>query len=245
MVEINLSNLGTYVAVFNAGLLSFFSPCLLPLIPAYISIITGLSLEELTASRRRLKAGPLLKVALFILGFSLVFVLLGAGASYLGSLFQSHRRLLAQIAALFIILLGLNLIGLVRLPFLEGAGRKRLQSPVQLLASFFLGGSFALGWTPCVGPILGSLLLYAAAEKTVAEGMLLLFVYSLGIGIPFFFTAIFLHFFLSFFQKFKGLLGAIKIVSGAFLLLFGFLLLTNKLSWLSSYLLKTLPSLPG
>lgn len=243
-MNINLSDFGTYVAVFNAGILSFLSPCLLPLIPAYISVISGLSLDELSSTRKFLSGKPLLKIVFFILGFSLIFVLLGASASFLGSLLQKYRLLLSQIAGIFILILGLHLTGLIKLNFLEKSSRKKLETPTRLLTSFFLGGAFALGWSPCVGPILGSVLLYAAAEKTVAQGMILLAIYSLGLAIPFFFSALFFQFFLSFFKKFKGLLRAVKIVSGLLLLLFGFLLLTNKLSFLSGYFLKILPSVP-
>ncbi len=242
-MNINLGEVGTYIAVFNAGFLSFLSPCLLPLIPAYISVISGLSLEELSSAKKILSGKPLLKIAFFILGFSLVFVFLGASASFLGSLLQKHRLLLAQIAGVFIIVLGLHLVGLVKLSFLEKSSRKKMETPSRLLTSFFLGGAFALGWSPCVGPILGSVLLYAAAKKTVVQGMALLATYSLGLAIPFFLSALFVQFFLSFFKKFKGFLRAVKIVSGFLLLLFGLLLLTNKLTLLSNYFLKVLPSI--
>ncbi len=240
-----MGDLGSYIAVFNAGLLSFLSPCFLPLIPAYVSVISGLSLEELSESKKGLWGKPLLKIVFFILGFSLVFVLLGASASYLGSLLKTYRQVLTQLAGVFIIILGLHLVGAVKLSFLEKSSQRKLQTPSKLLTSFFLGGAFALGWSPCVGPILGSVLLYAATKKTLSEGMFLLFVYSLGIGVPFFLSALFIQFFLSFFKKFKGFLGAVRTISGLFLLLFGFLLLINKLSWLSSYFLQLFPSLPG
>ncbi len=242
-MNINFGEVATYIAVFNAGFLSFLSPCLLPLIPAYISVISGLSLEELSSAKKFLSGKPLLKIVFFILGFSLIFVLLGASASFLGSLLQKYRLTLAQVAGVFIIVLGLHLIGLVKLSFLEKSSRKKMETPSKLLTSFFLGGAFALGWSPCVGPILGSVLLYAAAEKTVAQGVMLLAIYSLGLAIPFFLSALFAQFFLSFFKKFKGFLKAVKIVSGLLLLLFGLLLLTNKLSFLSNYFLKIFPSI--
>lgn len=228
---------------FNAGLVSLFSPCLFPLIPVYISFLAGASIEEL---RQKDKSAyfkkTLVNITFFIIGFSTVFILLGASASFLGQLLQNYRSLLSQIAGAIIFLLGLHLTGLLKIPFLEKTHRAQTKtSAVGIAEALLIGLAFALGWTPCVGPILGSILLYAAAKKTVFQGMLLLAFYSLGLGLPLFLAGLAFESFLKFFANAKNFVRWASLISGVFLIIFGLLLLTGQLKWLSSFFLKLLP----
>lgn len=228
---------------FNAGLASLFSPCFFPLIPVYISFLAGASIEEL---RQKDKSAyfkkTLVNITFFIIGFSTVFILLGASASFLGQLLQNYRSLLSQIAGAIIFLLGLHLTGLLKIPFLEKTHRAQTKtSAVGIAEALLIGFAFALGWTPCVGPILGSILLYAAAEKTVFQGMLLLAFYSLGLGLPLFLAGLAFESFLKFFANAKNFVRWASLISGVFLIIFGLLLLTGQLKWLSSFFLKLLP----
>lgn len=225
----------SYLAAFIAGLLSFFSPCLLPLIPAYFSYLAGTSLE---------KKGKISfsKNLLFVLSFSLFFTLLGAGAGTIGQYLKVYRTLITQIAGVVILLFSFHLLGLIRFSFLQKTHRLSWRNKsLGMGGAFLLGAVFALGWTPCVGPLVGAVLTYAATQGSTLKGASLLFAYSSGIGIPFLVFGILFDYFLTFLQKTKGFLNVVEKMSGLFLLLFGFLLLTGNLSRLSFYLTKIIP----
>lgn len=180
------------LASLLAGVVSFLSPCVLPLVPAYLSMVTGLTAEELREKRGQ--GRTLLKCCLFILGFSLIFVLMGATASTLGQLIVQHRRLLNIVLGIMVIIMGLFIAGLIKIPSLYRVRRIALPSgilsPLGPLAAMATGAAFALGWTPCVGPVLSSILAYAAASGSLGKGVLLLSAYSLGLGIPFLATGL-------------------------------------------------------
>jgi len=221
---------------FVAGFLSFLSPCVLPLVPGYISLMSGVSLDKLkdggTGSLRSVAVSSLI----FILGFSVVFVAMGASASAVGSFLNAYRSILFKIAGVIIILFGVFLLGLLKIPALYRDARYHgeVRAPGKL-GTFLLGLAFAFGWTPCIGPILGALLLLAATKETVAQGVFLLFVYSLGLGIPFFLTAIGLNQFLSFYQGFRRYLQWVERAAGVLLIGVGLLVATNQLTWLANY----------
>ncbi|MBN3038175.1 MAG: sulfite exporter TauE/SafE family protein [Candidatus Omnitrophica bacterium] len=212
-------------SAFGAGLLTFFSPCVLPLIPVYICFITGLSLQELTDTQEKVQAKKkiiLTEAILFILGFSLVFVALGATAGYIGSFFMANKKILRLIGAAVLILFGLYLTGLFKLRLLEQEKRIHLKAkPVSWLGSFFVGMAFGLGWTPCVGPILGGILVMAATKETLLEGMFLLSAYSLGLAIPLLLVSIGVKRAMDIFTKVKMHFKIIKLTSGILLIAIG------------------------
>jgi len=180
------------LASLVAGIVSFVSPCVLPLVPAYLSMVTGLTSQEL--SEKGGQGKTLLECGLFVLGFSIVFVLMGATASTLGQLLVRHRRLLNIMLGIAVVVMGLFIAGVVRIPVLNRVGRvtlpRRFVSPLGPLGAVAIGAAFALGWTPCVGPVLSSILAYAAASGSLSKGILLLSAYSLGLGIPFLLTGL-------------------------------------------------------
>jgi cytochrome c-type biogenesis protein len=228
-------------AAFTAGLISFISPCVLPLIPAYLSFISGVSVEEMKSQDR--KSAVLKKVSLntllFILGFSLVFVALGASATFIGDFLLSKLSLFNKIAGVIIVLLGLHLLGVFRIPFLNYEKRFHTKSkPLGLLGSFLVGLAFAFGWTPCIGPILAGILLLASNQDTITKGVVLLSSYSLGLGIPFFVTAVSFHSFLSVFGWIKKHFRTIEIISGLFLIIIGFLIFIGSFSSLTGFLVR-------
>jgi cytochrome c-type biogenesis protein len=220
-----------------AGFLSFASPCVLPIVPGYLTFITGLSFEELSQGRSRVMLGALLKSLPFVLGFSLVFIALGAGASALSVLLRSHLGLLKGVAGVGIMLLGLHLTGLLPIPGLLRERRLAGQdAPPGMVRAFVAGLLFAFGWTPCVGPILAAILALAATAETLSQGVLLLAVYSLGLGIPFILAAAFLNGFLAMFSGLKAHLRRLEIASGVLLMVVGVLVFSDKMSWISSRL---------
>lgn len=218
------------IVAFSAGLLSFFSPCILPLIPAYVSFISGISIDEMKASEdkvRNLKR-ILLETILFISGFSLVFILLGATATFLGSFILSYQQILRIVGGIIVILFGLSISGVFTSKYLEQEKRFFLKKkPVNVFGSVLIGMVFALGWTPCIGPILASLLIYASTQESLKEGITLLTFYSLGLALPFLITSLAINAFLSLFKKINKYFGVIKIASGALLILVGILIMTN------------------
>jgi len=231
---------------FTAGLFSFISPCVLPLIPAYISFISGLSLEEL--QREADKKGRLFRVffstLIFVLGFSAVFVLLGAGASFIGKLLLTQRLWFNRVAGILICLLGLHLTGIFRFGFLEYEKRVHVRkNPLGTLGIFLIGAAFAFGWTPCIGPILAAILALAAQKGTVGSGVLLLAVYSLGLGLPFLVTGVALNGFFSVYSRLKKYMRTIEIICGLFLIGVGVLIFLDMFSILSSYMIKLFPGL--
>lgn len=226
-------------AAFTAGLISFVSPCVLPLIPAYLSFISGVSVEEIKSQDR--KSQVLKKVSLntllFILGFSVVFVALGASATFLGEFLLSKLTLFNKIAGVIIMFLGLHLLGVFRLSFLNYEKRFHTKGkPLGFLGSFLVGLAFAFGWTPCIGPILAGILLMASNQDTVTKGIVLLSSYSLGLGIPFFVTAVSFHSFLSVFGWIKKHFRTVEIISGLFLIIIGFLIFIGSFSSLTGFL---------
>ncbi len=227
----------TFMGAFVAGLLSFLSPCVLPLIPSYITYITGISFSELQADNptHEVHRRTILHSLLFILGFTFIFVLLGASATFIGSFLQSHMREVRKVGGLLIILFGVHLTGVLPLHFLLGDMRFVVKSrPVGYAGSFFIGVAFAAGWTPCIGPILASILMVAATEETVWHGITLLLSYSLGLGIPFFLASLALHRFLVIFNRFKKYIRIFEITTGIFLVIVGILVFTNSLTIIQS-----------
>jgi cytochrome c-type biogenesis protein len=232
-----IMDIGLGIALL-AGFLSFASPCVLPIVPGYLTFITGMSFEELTTHQRsNIVMSALLKSLPFVVGFSLVFIALGASASAAGALLRSHLGLMKSIAGIGIVILGLHLAGLLPIPAL--LREKRISgepSEPGMVRAFVAGIFFAFGWTPCVGPILAGILALAATAETLSRGVLLLASYSLGLGIPFILSAAFLNGFLSLFKGVKSYLRQVEVASGLLLVLVGALIFTDKLSWISSRL---------
>jgi cytochrome c-type biogenesis protein len=234
------------LAAFIAGIISFLSPCVLPLVPAYISFITGISLEDLrkedTGKKQVIKA--FLSSVFFVLGFTVVFVALGASATWLGKALLTKLPLFTKVAGVLIIIFGLHLIGVFKIAFLYKT--KKFEGPakaVSFLGAFVLGLSFAFGWTPCIGPILAGILTIASTEETVWKGIFLLTLYSLGLGIPFLITSLAINQFFKLFMKIKRYFHAIEILSGILLVLIGILIMTNKFSLITSKVMEWFPSL--
>jgi cytochrome c-type biogenesis protein len=227
----------TYSIAFLYGLLSFFSPCVLPLIPSYFCVITGLTLEELTqAPNAAFRRKILLSTLAFVLGFSIVFILLGASASYLGGMLAPHKRAIRMLGGTLIILFGLHLTGVVRIPFLQYEKRVRIQQrPLHLVGILLVGMAFGAGWTPCIGPILGSLLVLAQDKETMGQGVRLLCAYSLGLSLPFILLSAGINYLLVFTSKANKVLRFANPVAGVLLILTGLLLVTDKLRLLSWY----------
>ncbi|BBO75027.1 cytochrome C biogenesis protein CcdA [Desulfosarcina widdelii] len=222
----------SYPAALVAGLLSFFSPCILPLIPAYFTFITGLSLDELTgAQSRRIRLRVIGATLSYVLGFSLVFVLMGASASFIGKAIFNYRDTIRIVGGILIILLGVHMTGLIRFRPLEFERRLEIRKkPLHFLGTFFVGMAFGAGWSPCIGPLLGSILIVAGNQDTVADGIGLLSVYAAGLAIPFLLLSVFVNSLLSFIKKASWSIKYINITAGALLLILGLLLVTDKLA---------------
>lgn len=226
------------IAAFSAGLLSFVSPCVLPLVPSYISYITGLSVEQLTdaSERVKFKKAIVLNSLLFILGFSSVFVTFGASASFFGQLLISHQDLIRRIGGVLIIVFGLYLLGILNLKFLKMEHRFQFRNrPAGYLGSFLIGIAFAAGWTPCVGPVLGSILLYASTTDSLFDGVVLLTFYSFGLGLPLFLTALGVDRFLVYFKEVRAYLWGVSTVSGVMLIFVGVMIYANSLTIVTSF----------
>ena len=237
-------DLSLFIA-FAAGLLSFLSPCVLPLVPSYVVFITGLSFEELTHEdpKRKLRRIILIHSFLFILGFSALFTALGASASLLGQFLSEHRDIIRIVGGILIILFGLFISGIFSLSFLQQEKKFHLQNkPLGYLGTFFVGVTFAAGWTPCVGPILSSILLYASTAENMVSGIFMLLAYSLGLGLPFFACSLALNTFLATFQKARRYIGLFTKIGGVLLILVGVLLLTNSFEVLNDWLNRLFPS---
>jgi len=224
---------------FSAGLLSFISPCVLPLVPSYITYITGVSFKELTdaEARAKLRWTTIFHSLLFIMGFSMVFILMGASASYLGQLLARYQYWIMKVGGVLIIILGIHFTGIIRLPFLEMEKRFELKKrPLGYVGSFLVGIVFAAGWTPCIGPILSTILLYASTTKNFTTGILLLTVYSMGLGVPFFLSSLAFNLFLSTLERIKRYMRVVTMVSGFFLIAIGILFLTDTFRAINNYL---------
>jgi cytochrome c-type biogenesis protein len=221
----------SFPAAFVAGLLSFFSPCVLPLIPAYFTFITGFSIEELTEEyNSEIRKKVFLSTFLFVLGFSLVFILMGASASYLGNLMYTYKKLIRIIGGILIIILGIHLTGLIRIPGLDFEKRITLEKkPLHSLGTLIIGMAFGAGWSPCIGPLLGSILIIAGSQETVWQGVLLLGIYSAGLALPFIIISIFINFLLIFIKKATKVLKYVNVVAGVVLIVVGLILVSNKL----------------
>ena len=248
----------TLLAAFGAGLLSFISPCVLPLIPGYLSYVSGLSLDDLRggagaagtekgaagapgappATRRRVAVASLA----FIMGFSLVFVSLGASASAIGQFLMSRLTILNKVAGAIIVVFGLHTMGVFRIEWLYQDTRVRTnQRPAGFLGAVLVGIAFAFGWTPCIGPILAGILAVAAAQDTIGDGVRLLLAYSLGLGVPFFATALAIDRFFAAFARIRHHYHKIELVSGALLMAIGVLIFTNRFTVIAQWLTPFLP----
>ena len=227
----------TYPVAFLYGLLSFFSPCVLPLIPSYFCFITGLSLEEVSgATKPAIRRKIIFSTLAFVLGFSLIFIILGASASYLGGLLSQHKGWIRIIGGALIILFGLHLTGILRISVFEYEKRLQIKKkPLHFLGTFVIGMAFGAGWTPCIGPILGSLLNMAMNKETVEQGMRLLSVYSAGLALPFMVLSVLINYLLAFTRKAAKVVRYANPVAGVLLIATGVLLVTNKLAWLTLY----------
>jgi cytochrome c-type biogenesis protein len=237
-----------YASALGAGALSFLSPCVLPLVPPYLCYMAGVSVEEF----REEKAAPAGRVRLallsasiaFVLGFSTVFVAMGAGASTIGGLLRVWQQELAVVAGLLIIVMGLNFLGVVRIPLLSREARFQSGGkPASIAAAYAMGLAFAFGWTPCIGPVLGPILTLAGGRETVGEGAALLMAYSFGLGIPFLIAAMFSGAFMRFLARFRVHLGRVEKVVGVLLVAAGILFLTGGIERMAFWLLETFPAL--
>jgi cytochrome c-type biogenesis protein len=225
------------LAAFVAGLISFLSPCVLPLVPGYVSLISGAGVEELKTQDAGLMRRVMLHSLMFILGFSVVFIALGAAATEIGQLLLQYKRTLALVAGVVIILFGLHLTGIFRITALYSDKRlHNLKGGASLWGAFVIGFAFAFGWTPCIGPILAGILTLAASQDTVWKGILLLAVYSLGLAVPFLITSLAIERFLEFYRRFQRYMHALEVGSGALLIVLGVLLVLGRFSILSGYL---------
>ena len=231
--ELYLNNV-SFILAFSAGLLSFLSPCVLPLVPAYVSYLTGLAVSEINTNKAKLTL--LYKSIGFIIGFTIVFIIMGASISTLGRFFTTNHNFLREIGGIVIIIMGLHTTGLFKIKTLYK--EKRLLpfgNDKNHLGSIFIGMAFAAGWTPCIGPILSSILIYAGSMDTIGKGIFLLIMYSLGLALPFLLTALAIESFSKYFRKLSKYLPVISIASGILMIAMGFLVFTNKLTLISSY----------
>lgn len=225
----------SYPAALAAGLLSFFSPCILPLVPAYFTFITGLSLEELTQSNSsRIRARVVRSTLSYVLGFSFVFILMGASASFLGATVYKYQNWIRIVGGILIILFGIHMTGIFRFRLLNFERRLEVRhKPLHFLGTFFVGMAFGAGWSPCIGPLLGSILIVASNQETVTNGIGLLSVYAIGLAIPFLLLSFFVNSLLTFVRKASWSVKYINMTAGVLLLVLGLLLVTNKLNLIS------------
>jgi cytochrome c-type biogenesis protein len=232
-----MSTLPLPIAAFVAGLISFLSPCVLPLVPGYVSLISGVGVEELKSQESQLLRKVMLNSIGFILGFSVVFIALGAVSTEVGYLMGRYKSLLARVAGVVVILFGLHLTGLFKINALYTDARLHsIKGSSTWGGAFLIGFAFAFGWTPCVGPILGVILGFAAAQDSVFKGILLLSVYSLGLAVPFLMTALLMGRFMKFYSGFRRHMQAVEVASGALLIVLGALLVFGRFTIISNYL---------
>lgn len=225
---------------FTAGLLSFLSPCVLPLIPSYVSFITGLSLDDVQRSRRV----TLVHSLLFVAGFTIVFLILGATATVLGQVLLRQRDWVGRIGGVLVIVLGLYLLGVFNLGALAADRRVHIANkPLGYLGTLLVGMAFAAGWTPCIGPILGGVLTYTASSADLNRGLVLLFAYSLGLAVPFLLAALMIDRFMELFQRYRGALVWMSRISGVLLIIVGLLMITGSMTVLSAWLQRFTPEM--
>ena len=227
------------IIAFGAGLISFLSPCVLPLIPGYISYISGSSLNELIEKKKI----NLIPIILFTLGFSLVFIIFGAASTFLGQVLLQNSYELRIAAGLLIVILSLHIIGIINIKFLNYEKRIQTNTNTNFYSPILIGMAFAFGWTPCIGPILGSILVLAATEESINKGIMLLISYSLGLALPFILSGYLIQKFLIFSKNFKKNINLVSKIGGFILLITGILILTNQLQALGYYLLNIFPFL--
>lgn len=238
-----------YISAVGAGALSFLSPCVLPLVPPYLCYMAGVSVEdfraeETAAAHPSARKALILTSLVFVLGFSTVFIALGAGASTIGRFLRVWQEPLGLAAGIVIILMGLNFLGILRIPFLSREARFQAEGkPASMLAAYVMGLAFAFGWTPCIGPVLGPILTLAGGRETVGDGALLLAAYSIGLGIPFLVAALFSGAFMRFLGKFRVHLGRVEKLIGGLLVIAGVLFLTGGVQTASYWLLEMFPVL--
>src|SRR5215467_9134900 len=232
-----MTSLPLPIAAFVAGLISFLSPCVLPLVPGYVSLISGAGVEELKSHEAQLLRKVMLNSAAFIAGFSVVFIALGAISTEVGQLLARYKSVLAQVAGVVIIIFGLHLTGIFQIKALLADTRLHgLKGGSTPWGAFVIGFAFAFGWTPCVGPILAVILGFAAAQDSVVKGILLLAVYSAGLAVPFLLTSLGIERFLKFYSRFRSHMQAVEVVSGVLLILLGGLLVFGRFTIISNYL---------
>lgn len=231
---------------FLGGILSFISPCVLPLVPSYVSFVTGISFEELTSENSdEVKKVIIFNSLMFILGFSTVFVvILGSSAQLFGSLFLQYQDVIRKIGGAVIVLLGIHIIGIINFNILQREKRLHFfrEKPAGLLGSFLVGIGFAAGWTPCIGPILSAIFAVAATSSNPWSGMMLFVAYSLGLAIPFFLTSLGINTFLRHFNRLKKHMRIVSVVTGFFLIATGVLIFTNSLAIIAGYINNVMPS---
>ncbi len=235
-----MENSVSFAVAFLAGLLSFLSPCVLPLVPSYLGFITGMSLDEMTTAPSR--KAVLVPALLFVSGFSLVFLIMGASATLLGQLLLRYQDWVARIGGVLIILFGLHLLGILRImPFLRERRMQLNNKPAGMLGAGVAGVVFGAGWTPCIGPVLGALLTYASARASLGMGMALLLAYSVGLAVPFVLAALATGKFLQTSKKMRRMIPVLEKVSGGILLVAGILLVTGSFTALSAYFIRFTP----
>lgn len=228
----------TLLVAFTAGLLSFLSPCVLPLVPSYIGFITGLGLEDITRARKT----TLIHAVLFVIGFSTIFVLLGAGATLIGQLLTQFKPIIARVGGFMLIALGLWMLGIFQFGALNQERRFHLNDkPLGYLGTILVGVAFGAGWTPCLGPIISGILMIAGSEASVGRGVALLAAYSAGLAVPFLLSALLLERFFTFFQRFRSKLGLVNRIAGVLLIVVGVMLLTGWFQILAGYLEQVTP----
>jgi cytochrome c-type biogenesis protein len=231
-------------AAIGAGFISFLSPCVLPLVPPYLCFITGASLKDLSEGTGGVGRSALIAALLFVLGFSTVFIAMGASASFIGQMLRQHLALLGQIAGVFIILMGLHFMGVFRFALLNREVRYQHEAkPAGLLGAYLVGVAFAFGWTPCIGPILGTILAVSASRESVFQGAFLLACYSIGLGIPFLLAAFGVNRFLGFLKRFRTHLGTVEKTMGGLLVATGILFLTGGIQDFGYWLQELFPGL--
>jgi cytochrome c-type biogenesis protein len=232
-----MTSLPLPLAAFFAGLVSFLSPCVLPLVPGYVSLISGAGVEQLKTQESMLLRKVMLNSVAFILGFSVVFIALGAVASEISQMLARYRSTLAQVAGVVIILFGLHLSGVFKIKALYTDARLHsVKGGSTPWGAFVIGFAFAFGWTPCVGPVLTVILTFAAAQDSITKGVMLLAIYSLGLAVPFLLTALGVERFLKFYSRFRAHMHAVEVASGALLIALGVLLVMGRFTIISNYL---------
>ena len=234
----------SYFYVVTAGLLSFLSPCVLPIVPGYLCFMAGTSLDKLDLNAKEIKRDVFYYSLCFVIGFSTVFIILGASATVISGLMFEYLDYLRVAGGIVIIIFGIHFMQLIQIPLLNQELRVQVQNyKPGVVGSYIIGLSFAFGWTPCIGPILGSVLSVAASSETISQGVFLLFLYSMGMGIPFLLAAYAIGSFLNFFSKIKKYMRTIEIVTGLLLIIFGILILTNRIQELAFFFIKYFPIL--